>query len=304
MSRGGLLAASAGLMGCVLIWGSMTPILKQLTTSIDLWLLSSMRYLLGLPVLWLAWWLVRRPSGAKRPARIGELASLGLAMAGFSVLYTFGVRHSHPVTAAIVLNTGPVIAAAMAWLLLRAKPVRGFWIAVALSLTGAALVIVGAPGFRERGLGFEGGEALLIVAQIGWQWYSIRAQQWLGDRGQIGLSAITTTVGGLWMVALYGGIVATGAGGALPAEVTPVQVGYLIWVSVFGVAVATLLWNFGVSRLSLPVASLHMTASPVVAVATAWIVGYPPTLLQVAGGAVVLSGIVYLQTCQLMRART
>jgi drug/metabolite transporter (DMT)-like permease len=46
-----------------------------------------------------------------------------------------------------------------------------------------------------------------------------------------------------------------------------------------------------------------MTASPVVAVATAWIVGYPPTALQVAGGVVVLSGIVYLQTRQLMRAR-
>jgi hypothetical protein len=69
----------------------MTPVLKQLTTTIDLWLLSSMRYLPGLPVLWLAWWLVRRPGGAKRLARIGELASLGLAMAGFSVLYTFGV---------------------------------------------------------------------------------------------------------------------------------------------------------------------------------------------------------------------
>ena len=71
MNRGGLLAASAGLMGCALIWGSMTPILKQLTTSFDLWLLSSMRYRPGVPVLWLAWWLVRRPGGAKRPARIG-----------------------------------------------------------------------------------------------------------------------------------------------------------------------------------------------------------------------------------------
>lgn len=299
-----MLAASAGLMGCCLIWGSMTPILKELTEVMDLWLLSALRYVLGLPVLWLAWILATRPRNDPRPLSAIQLAKLGLAMSAFSVLFTFGVRHSHPVTAAIVLNTGPVIATVMAWLLLRARPASGFGIALSLSLLGAALVIVGAPGFAERGLGFQGGEPLLIAAQICWQWYSLRAQQWLGDRGQIGLSSISSTVAGLWMLAGYVAIYGAGIAGGLPDTISALHVGYLIWVCVFGVAVAVLMWNYGVSRLSLPVASLHMNAAPVVTVLTSWAIGRPPTALQVLGGAVVLSGIVYMQTRQFVRART
>ena len=298
-----MLLASAGLMGCCLIWGSMTPILKALTEVMDLWLLSALRYVLGLPVLWLAWMLATAPHRDARPMKAGQLAALGLAMSVFSTLLTFGVRHSHPVTAAIVLNTGPVIATVMAWLLLRARPAPGFAIALSLSLTGAALVVIGAPGFAERGFGFQGGEPLLLVAQICWQWYSIRAQQWLGDRGQIGLSAVTSTVAGLWMFAGYAAIYGAGLAGGLPDSISALEIGYLVWVCVFGVAVAVLMWNYGVSRLSLPIASLHMNAAPVVAVLTSWALGRPPTVLQVLGGVVVLSGIVYMQMRQFVRAR-
>jgi drug/metabolite transporter (DMT)-like permease len=303
MNRTSMLAASTGLMGCCLIWGSMTPILKELTEVMDLWLLSALRYVLGLPVLWLAWMLATAPRNDPKPMNVGQLSALGLAMSAFSVLFTFGVRHSHPVTAAIVLNTGPVIATVMAWLLLRAKPAPGFGIALTLSLTGAALVVIGAPGFAERGFGFQGGEPLLIVAQVCWQWYSIRAQQWLGDRGQIGLSAISSTVAGIWMIAGYAALYGAGLAGGLPPTISALSVGYLVWVCVFGVAVAILLWNYGVSRLSLPIASLHMNAAPVVAVLTSWALGHPPTALQVLGGVVVLSGIVYMQTRQFLRAR-
>jgi drug/metabolite transporter (DMT)-like permease len=303
MNRTSMLAASAGLMGCCLIWGSMTPILKELTEVMDLWLLSALRYVLGLPVLWLAWMLATRPRKDPRPMKASQLAALGLAMSAFSVLFTFGVRHSHPVTAAIVLNTGPVIATVMAWLLLRARPAPGFPVALSLSLSGAALVVIGAPGFAQRGLGFEGGEPLLLIAQICWQWYSLRAQQWLGDRGQIGLSAVTSSVAGLWMFAGYAAMYGAGLAGGPPPSISPLGIGYLIWVCVFGVAVAILLWNYGVSRLSLPIASLHMNAAPVVTVLTAWVLGRPPTVLQVLGGVVVLSGILYMQTRQLARAR-
>jgi drug/metabolite transporter (DMT)-like permease len=303
MNRRTLLAASAGLMGCCLIWGAMPPVLKELTEVMDLWLLSALRYVLGLPVLWLAWALAMRPRNHPRALEAGQLAALGLAMTVFSVLFTFGVRHSHPVTAAIVLNTGPVIATGMAWLMLHAKPAPGFPIALSLSLAGAVLVVIGAPGFAERGFGFQGGEPLLIGAQVCWQWYSIRAQQWLGDRGQIGLSAISSTVAGLWMMAGYAAVYGAGVAGGLPETVSGLQVGFLVWISVFGVSIAVLLWNYGVSRLSLPIASLHMNATPVVAVLTSWALGRPPTVLQILGGLVVLSGIVYMQSRQFGRAR-
>ena len=50
-----------------------------------------------------------------------------------------------------------------------ARMAPGFPLALTLGLTGAAMVVIGSPGFGVRGLGFEGGEPLLIVAQIGWR---------------------------------------------------------------------------------------------------------------------------------------
>ena len=298
-SRAALLTASAGLAGCCLIWGSMTPIVKVLTTHVDLWFLSAMRYLLALPVFWLAWAMARRPATSPAALRVDRTFSLGFAMCAFSVLYTFGVYHSHPVTAAIVLNLGPVISAIMARVLVGARTAPGFPLALSLGLTGAAMVVVGSPGFGARGFGFEGGEPLLIVAQIGWQWYSIRAQQWLGDRGQIALTAITATAAGILMAGFYGTLYSFGLAGGMPASWSTADLAALVWICVFGVAIATLLWNFGVSRLTLPIAALHMNGAPVVAVLTAWALGMPPSGVLVLGGVVVLSGIVYMQTRQL-----
>lgn len=302
-SRSTLFGASAGLLFTALIWGSMTPLLKVLTEVMDVWLLAALRYVLGLPILGVC--LLLAPALRQPPSRLhfGRLAILGLAMTVFSVLYTFGVRHSHPVTATIVLNLGPVISTVMARLMLGTRVAPGFPVALGLALAGGLLVLYGTPGARERGLGLEGGEPLLVIAQICWQWYSIRAQQWLGDRGQIGLSTITSTAAAVWMAAGYLALWGTGVAGGWPASLAWHHVLYLVWICVFGVAVAILLWNVGVSRVGLPVASLHMNATPVFAVLTAALVGLPPTWLQIAGGVLVLGGIVYMQSLQLWRAR-
>jgi drug/metabolite transporter (DMT)-like permease len=302
-SRSAALWCSAGLLFTALIWGSMTPLLKVLTEVIDIWLLAALRYVLGLPFLALCLLLAAPRRQVTRKLDIGQLALLGLAMMAFSVLYTVGVRYSHPVTAVIVLNFGPVISAVMARIMLGTRTAPGFGVALGLSLAGGMLVVYGTPGARERGLGLEGGEPLLLIAQICWQWYSIRAQQWFGDRGQIGLSTITSAAAALWMLVGYLTLLGAGVAGGPPPTLAWHHIAYLVWICVFGVAVAILLWNVGVSRLGLPVASLHMNATPVFAVLTAAAIGLPPTAWQIVGGVIVLAGIVYMQLLQFRRAR-
>lgn len=304
VSRPAMLWASAGLLFTALIWGSMTPLLKVLTEVIDIWLLAALRYVLGLPILGLCLLLAAPLRQAPRKLDRGQLALLGLAMMAFSVLYTVGVRYSHPVTAVVVLNFGPVISAVMARLMLGTRTAPGFSVALGLALAGGMLVVYGTPGARERGLGLEGGEPLLLIAQVCWQWYSIRAQQWFGDRGQIGLSTITSAAAAMWMLAGYLALLGAGVAGGPPPTLSWLHIVYLVWICVFGVAVAILLWNVGVSRLGLPVSSLHMNATPVFAVLTAAAIGLPPTGWQIAGGLIVLSGIVYMQVLQFRRTRT
>jgi len=53
-TAGALKRATLVLLFAALIWGSMIPILSSLAQHYDKWLLSWMRYILGLPILWLA----------------------------------------------------------------------------------------------------------------------------------------------------------------------------------------------------------------------------------------------------------
>jgi len=305
-SAGALKRASLVLLAAAFIWGSMIPVLAALAEHYDKWLLSWLRYILGLPVLWLAVAMtarqhrsVRRPP---RPLRAGRLLQLGAAMSAFSVLYTFGVAHAHPATSAIVLMCGPVWATLLARVMLGTGTPPGFYLTLALVVGGGIVVVLGTPGRRGSGIALEGGEPLLIIAQLCWTWYSIRAQQWLSDRGQIALSALTSSVASVLLGAVCMVVWAT-AGLDWPTRLpTAVEAGMLAWIGVLGVAIAVLLWNTGVSLVGVPVASLFANTAPIFAIGLAALMGYTPSWLQLAGGAVVLGGIALHQLRQLRRA--
>ena len=210
-TAGALKRATLVLLLAALIWGSMIPILSALAQDYDKWLLSWMRYILGLPVLWLAVWLSVSPVATPRPLRWDRMLKLGSAMTVLSVLYTFGVAHAHPATSAIVLMCGPIWATVLSRLMLGTGTPQGFALTLLLVVAGGVLVVLGAPHKGPRKFGLEGGEPLLVIAQLCWSWYSIRAQQWLSDRGQIALSALTSTVAAVLLGAVCAAIALAGS---------------------------------------------------------------------------------------------
>jgi drug/metabolite transporter (DMT)-like permease len=301
-TAGALKRATLVLLLAALIWGSMIPILSALAQHYDKWLLSWMRYILGLPVLWLAVWLSTPPKAAPAPLRWGRMLKLGSAMTVFSVLYTFGVAHAHPATSAIVLMCGPIWATVLSRLMLGTGTPQGFALTLVLVVVGGLLVVLGAPQKGSRRFGLEGGEPLLVVAQLCWSWYSIRAQQWLRDRGQVPLSALTSSVAAV-LLGLVCAIIALMGGIDWPTRIpTTVEWGMIAWIGVLGVAVAVILWNVGVSLVGVPVASLFSNSAPVFAIGVAALMGSEPSWLQLGGGALVLGGIAQLQLRQIRRA--
>lgn len=301
-TAGALKRATLVLLLAALIWGSMIPILSALAQHYDKWLLSWMRYILGLPVLWLAVWLTAPPKATPAPLRWDRMLKLGSAMTVFSVLYTFGVAHAHPATSAIVLMCGPIWATLLSRLMLGTGTPQGFALTLALVVSGGVLVVLGAPHNGPRKFGLEGGEPLLVIAQLCWSWYSIRAQQWLSDRGQIGLSALTSSVAAV-QLGLVCAIIALMDFIDWPTRVpTTIEWGMIAWIGVLGVAVAVILWNTGVSMVGVPVASLFSNSAPVFAIGVAALMGSEPSWLQLGGGALVLGGIAQLQIRQIRRA--
>ena len=302
-SVGALRRASLVLLAAALIWGSMIPVLAALAEHYDNWLLSWSRYILGLPVLWLAVLLSTKPAARPRPLNWERLLRLGAAMTAFSVLYTFGVAHAHPATSAIVLMCGPLWATLLSRVMLGSTTPPGFFFTLVLVVAGGIVVVLGTPGRAPGSFGLEGGEGLLVIAQLCWSWYSIRAQQWLSDRGQIALSALTSTVASV-LLGLVCAVVWAMGGLTWPTRApTAGEWGMVAWIGVLGVAVAVLLGKTGVSLVGVPVASLFANSAPVFAIGLAALMGREPSWLQVAGGFIVLAGIAQLQIRQMRAAR-
>ncbi|MFN4310708.1 MAG: DMT family transporter [Ferrovibrio sp.] len=300
----GSLLASAGLVVTALLWGAMIPMTHALATRhLDPFFVSAIRYLIPAPLLIGMAFLFDRRSPFRTPLPWRTVFKLGAGMACFSIFYTIGIMLSDPVRAAIAMSCGPLVAALLTKAMLRVPLARGFWPAAACAVIGASLVALDAVRPRAGSAGDTGyaGEALLVFAMVSWSWYSLKVQAWLGPLGwsQMRITCLTSLAGGILICALFL-VLAALQPSRLPTEMpSAAALGMLAWVGIGGAGLAILFWNFGVSHVGVPVATLYTSLAPVfsVAVAAAFF-GSTVTLQQIAGGMLILAGVVRMQWLQ------
>lgn len=305
----GSLLASIGLIATALLWGAMIPMTYVLATQhLDPFFVSAIRYLIPAPLLFGLALIYDRKSPFHAPVPWGLVFRLGAGMALFSVCFTVGIMLSDPVRAAIVMSCGPLVAALLAKLMLRAPLARGFWPAAIAAMIGASLVALDAVRMRASAPGEIPyfGEALLVLAMTCWSWYSIRAQGWLASLGwsQMRVTFLTSLAGGLLICSLLM-LLAVIQPERLPTAIPPpAALGMLAWVGIGGAGIAILFWNYGVSRIGVPVATLYGSMAPVFSVLVAALFfGASVTLQQIAGGMLILAGVLRMQWLQVKAAR-
>ncbi len=297
-------ASAAGAIVIVaLLWGAMVPMTHHLANRFDPIFVACLRYLIALPAVWL---LLQVLDGGKRmPAGLPwkRIALLGLVgMAGFSILFTVGFQHSDPVTAALIFAGGPLIAALTAKAMYRTKFERGLGVALVFAVGGGAILALGSD--KAGGFRFKGGEFCFIAAQICWNWYSMRVQEWLGPfrMSQLRMSFLTTIAGTGWLILIFAAVLSLGLTTG-PIEMPDQRsMLYFVIVGVGAGALSIWLWNIAVSRLGLPVAALYGNLTPVCAVGFAWAFGASVTWIQVGGGALIIAGVVQMQLRKLRRS--
>ncbi|MCK6454215.1 MAG: DMT family transporter [Alphaproteobacteria bacterium] len=294
--RHGILPVAAMAATC-LMWGTMVPFTAELFETVDPLFFSVLRYPMGAgALLFLVLATERR---LLHPARlpVGRVLALGgVGTAGWATFYAAGIYLSDAITAAAVLATGPVVAAVWTRFLtserLQARLVGG----VALAVLGGVLVALGKPG-PARAAGIQGGEVFLVAALCCWSWYSIKAQQWLAPLGvsQVRLTYWTLAAGCLWVWLVY--LLAWALGLAAPPAPLESTTAWamLVWIGLGGTGVAAWFWNYGASRLGVTVATININLVPLIAVLTSTALGHSPTAAQLAGGAIVIAGVLWVQ---------
>ena len=288
--RGGL-----SLLFVALTWGTMIPSLHLLLSTWDPYFLAAARYLLAAPILLavLLLWERQRTAPRVAPWRLWLLGAIGIG--SFAPLFTLGVAHANPVTAAIVGSTGPAVGALVAWIFFRIPVDRATIPAIVLAVLGCSLATYD-PDAATGGFEIQGGEILMILATGCWAWYSQAAQRWLAGWSQLRITAATTGTGSVTAIAVY--IIAGSFGAAHlppPPPSSPLDVGVLAWVVLVLICVGVIAWNYGVNRAGIVVAMLYLNLTPIVAIAITALLGTTPRPLQIAGGALVIAGVLQAQ---------
>ena len=168
---------------------------------------------------------------------------------------------------------------------------RLHWAALAVSLGGMALVVAGAQSLGELdalGIG------LALVAALAQVFYVLAARH--GFAHVPGPQAAVLTMGGaallyLLVALLAGSLGALGQPVASGAAAVPV-----LLAGVIGAGIPTLAFITGIRRLGPSQAAILATLEPVIGVGlAAWLLAEQPTVLQLAGGALILGSAVMLQ---------
>jgi drug/metabolite transporter (DMT)-like permease len=236
---------------------------------------------------------------------VAAFGVVGVALTQF--LYYVAIGRM-PVGIALVFEmTAPVFIALYVWLV-RGERVRSrLWVALLLSLSGLVLV---AQVWQGGGSLDLLGVLAAVAAALCLAGYYL-----MGERGTVARDPVTLTCWSFVAAGVFWSLAAPWwrFDASVLAERVPVSVGSLevplwvlvAWIVVFGAMVPFWLSVAALPHLSPTTAGLVATAEPVFASVVAWLwVEQVLTSWQVAGGVVVLVGIVLAQTARATPAPT
>ena len=289
-----MLGAFAAMVFVGVSWGANVPVSKVMLEHFDVVPMLTIRTLAAVATLGVLLVLAEGVGHLRIEIGLRRFLLIGLMMSGFFIVFTLGIRFSNPISAAAVQVAGPLVSAATVRLVTGARFDPGFGIALALTVTGGAILAAGSL-FGRGALTLGGGEIVVLFSNAIWTLYSLKAQSWFDRASQLHRAYVASLSAFGWMTVLS--LVLVGFGWASsPFAVTDGWVwSQLLLVAVFASGMGAFLWNVGASRLGVAIASLWVNLVPFFAVLWSMTYGFMPNVYQIAGGLVALSGVVYMQ---------
>jgi drug/metabolite transporter (DMT)-like permease len=272
-----------------LLWASAFPVTQVLLETWDPLPLAAARLGLGsATMLTMAFVFRQLPTGRTVPWR--TVACLGGFGTAASVLCLIsGQALSDPVTAAAIATLQPVAAALLGFFAGRERLATLQIAGILLAVTGALMVSL---ALHDGGMGFRGGEPLLVANVVLWTWYSRAARERLAGLGDLAIGGLTMVVGSsvLALMAVAVGFFTPQAvdlgGRAMP---------WLLWMGVVAIGGSVPLWLMAARLLGVTIASLHINLAPFYVILIGLTLGGSIGLQQSLGAGLVAVGAVIAQ---------
>ncbi len=234
----------------------------------------------------------RRTSASGRPAvaparpRIGVLVLLGGCVALYQLCFFAAVHRTGVAIGTVVaLGSGPAFAGALGWLVARERPGPRWAVATTLAAVGVTMLVAGGSAASIDALGV----GLALGPGLGYAAYTVMSKVLLraGHAPQT-VMAYAFGTGGLLLLPV---LVLT----AGPWLLTAGGLAMIAFLAVVPTALAYVLFARGLQQLTAGETATLTLAEPLTAAALGAIVlGERPGAIAVAGGAVVLAGLLAL----------
>jgi drug/metabolite transporter (DMT)-like permease len=293
------LAANCGLLLMVVGWGVFFLILDRILLTWDIFSATLARQVVGAAALFGSMLLLGRrdPLPLRIPwMRVLMLGGVGVALG--SLLTSAGVLLSGGLSSAIISTTNPIGSALVAAALFREPLGRGLVLGTFLSVAGGLVSVMG--GTAAGGARFDGGEILIVIANVLWTWMSIAAQRWLRGFSQLQISALTVGAGALWLVALAPFVAISGFV-EIRLDFRLESLALIAFAGAVPIALGNFFWHYGVNRIGIVVASMYNNLLPGVALAATVLMGGSFSWPQVGGSLIIVAGVAAAQVLALRR---
>jgi drug/metabolite transporter (DMT)-like permease len=269
------------------IWGGMYVVSDAVLDVVPPATLVLMRYVIALPILWMAVRL-SHTRGIQRPdwPKLALAAFVGF---GVSLLAQFaGTRLSTAAAGALITSATPAFIVLFAWWILHERAAGRQWLGLGIATIGVLIVsLLDEQQVTEAATNPLLGNLLLIVAAVSWALYSVLVK--LNSQKYTALAiTLAVTAFGIPIVAPVAALeLQTQTIGVLTL---PVLLG-ILYIGIGSTAIAFFLWNKSFELLDAATASLFFFAQPVVGTLLAAIFrGEQLGWSFFAGGALILLG--------------
>jgi drug/metabolite transporter (DMT)-like permease len=276
-----LTALAAGLV-TVTLWGSAFVAIRDAGQTLSPGSLALGRLLVSLVVLGVAASIWRRPLPQGRD--LVGIAAFGVLFLGvYSVTLNEAERRVDAGTAAMLINTGPILIAILAGIFLKEGFPRGLFAGCAVAFSGCALIsLANSQSGSRAGLGI----ALLIVAAFAYATAVVIQKPVLARASPLQVT---------WLGCAAGTVVCLPFAPTLFGELDDAgatAIGWMVYLGVAPTALGFATWSYALSRTTAGRLASLAYLIPVVATLLGWaLLGETPPWLAAVGGVLCLAGV-------------
>jgi len=274
----------AALFITILIWGTTFIVTKLVLREIGPLQLTGLRFLIA--------FLLLAPLAARQGFKLKDIFQPKYILFGLTgttlyyALQNVGMTYTSVSSTVLILSIVPALTSVLAVVFLKERIGKWQIAGIILVTIGVALVSMDNSG-SETNANPLLGNLLIFISALSWAVYTIQGRKMADDHPALVMTAASTGAGALLLLPFIGWEALTLG---LP-QLSPLSWLGILYLGLAASGLTMYLWNYALHYLPASVASAYINLVPVIGLASAFVLGEKPPLIQLIGGGLAIAGV-------------